>query len=100
MEMEPKFVIWKCCPAARVAFKDWSALIKEAAAEPMHVNKLVSGPVNYKGTLDASGEGAGDIWVLGEKDMAPIVWQVKWPQEIQDRLITFANPTGDITNGA
>ena len=31
MAMEPKFVIWKRCPAARIMFKDWAALIKEAA---------------------------------------------------------------------
>ena len=74
MAMEPTFVIWKRCPAARVTFKDWAALIKEAAAEPTHFNKMVSRPADYKGTLDASSKGAGGIWVLGERDMAPIVW--------------------------
>ena len=81
-----------------MAFKDWTALIKEAGAEPTHVNELVSGPADYKGTLDASGEGAGGIWVSGTKEMAPIVWRVEWPQDIRDRLVTFANPNGDITN--
>ena len=30
--------------------------------------------------------------------MAPIVWRVPWPPEIRARLVTFNNPTGDITN--
>ena len=49
-------------------------------------------------TLDASGEGAGGVWVSGLQSIAPIVWRLEWPQEMRDRLVTFANPSGDITN--
>ena len=41
------------------AIKDWGQLIKEAGREPTHVKELVVGDTSYKGTLDASGEGAG-----------------------------------------
>ena len=98
MGMEPRQVIWNRCPAARRAFQDWKELLKEAAKEPTHVEELVAGPADYKGTLDASGGGAGGVWVSGQKDMAPIVWRVEWPQEVKDRLVTFDNPDGDITN--
>ena len=30
--------------------------------------------------------------------MAPIVWRVPWSDEVRERLVTFENPTGDITN--
>ncbi|KAL7522296.1 hypothetical protein ACHAWF_000302, partial [Thalassiosira exigua] len=73
-------------------------LIREAAAEPMHVKELIPGPPTYKGTLDASGEGVGRVWVPGEKSLAPIVWRLHWPDEVVRRLVTFDNPDGDITN--
>jgi len=46
MAMEPCFVVWKRCPGARTAFKDWAKLTKETAPQPKHVKELVSGPVN------------------------------------------------------
>ena len=30
--------------------------------------------------------------------MAPVVGRIKWTEEVQCRLVTFSNPTGDITN--
>jgi len=98
MGMEPRKVYWNRCPAARAALEDWKELLRECAKEPTHVDELVAGPADYKGTLDASGEGAGGVWVSGLKSMAPIVWRLEWPQEVRDRLVTFANPSGDITN--
>ena len=63
----------------------------------MHTYELVPGDPYYKGRLDASGEGAGGIWISGARDMAPIMWQVPWPAKIRARLVSFENPTGDIT---
>ena len=70
----------------------------EAGKEPTHCKELVPGEPEYKGTLDASGEGAGGVWLPGTKELAPIVWRVQWPKEVRDRLVTFENPEGDITN--
>ena len=91
-------MFWNRNTAAHQAFKDWGQIIREAAAEPTHVNELVAGDADYKGTLDASGEGAGGVWLPGKKEIAPVVWRVEWPQEVRDRLVTFENPAGDITN--
>ena len=98
MAIEPKQVYWSRCPAAKLALRDWGQLIREAAAAPTHVNELVAGVADYKGTLDASGEGAGGVWLPGRRQLAPIVWRVRWPKEVRERLVTFANPDGDITN--
>lgn len=99
MAMEPKLVFWNRAPAVAQAFRDWGQLIREAAVEPTHVNELVSGTPDWKGgALDASGEGAGGVWIPGNKAIAPTVWRVQWPKEVVARLVTDANPPGDITN--
>ena len=69
--------------------KDWGQLIKEAAREPTHVKELVVGEAAYKGTLYASGEGAGGVWLPGTKPLAAVVWRVEWPQEVKDALVTW-----------
>ena len=98
LSLEPKTVFWDRCPAAKTAFQDWRQLILEAAMEPTSVNELVPGEAVYKGTLDASRDGAGGAWVHGTKEIAPIVWRVKFPPEVAARLVTQDNPNGDITN--
>jgi hypothetical protein len=98
MAMKPKQVVWKRCPEVQQSLQDWRQLIRESAKEPTHVNELVPGPPTYKGTLDASGEGVGGIWVSGTDHIAPIVWRVPWPKEVRDRLVTQDNMSGDITN--
>ncbi|KAL7530548.1 hypothetical protein ACHAWF_007729 [Thalassiosira exigua] len=96
LQIEPVYVVWEKCPAARRALEDWGQLIRESMREPTHVNELVPGEADYKGTLDASGEGAGGVWLPANKELAPIVWRLKWPQEVVDRLVTGDNPDGDI----
>ena len=62
------------------------------------MNELVPGEADYKATLDASGEGAQGLWIPGIKSLAPIVWRIKWPDEVRRRLVTFTTPTGNIAN--
>ncbi|KAL7529738.1 hypothetical protein ACHAWF_003097 [Thalassiosira exigua] len=94
------FVVWRLAPEGKQALADWGQLIREAAREPTHVNKLVPRDANYKGTLDASGKGAGagGVWLPAKRELAPIVCRVKWPPEAVARLVTPDNPDGDITN--
>ena len=61
LSLEPKVVFWDRCPAAKTALQDWQQLIKEASLEPTNVAELVPDKAAYKGTLDASGEGAGGV---------------------------------------
>ena len=98
ISIHPKVIYWDRAPVAWQAMKDWGQLIKEATSEPTHVKELVVGDASYKGTLDASGEGAGGVWLPGTKALAPVVWRVEWPQDIKDALITWDNPRGTITN--
>ena len=98
LQVGQTYVVWEKCPAARDALRDWGQLIRESMREPTHVNELVPGEADYKGTLDASGEGAGGVWLPAKRELAPIVWRLKWPKEVVERLVTADNPDGDITN--
>ena len=98
LAVKPSRVFWDRCPAARQALDDWRQLLRAAAKEPTHTRELVPGEPDFVGALDASGEGAGGVWLPGATALDPVVWRFKWPQEIVDRLVTFDNPAGDITN--
>ena len=98
MSVRPKRVLWDRCPDVAEALRDWKQLIREAAKQPTHVNELVAGEADYIAAVDASGEGAGGVWLPGARELAPIVWRVRWPQEVRDRLVTADNRNGDITN--
>ena len=74
--LQPTVINWDRASATQKATKDWGQLIKEATREPTHVKELVVGEAAYKGTLDASGEGAGGVWLPGTNPMAPVVWRV------------------------
>jgi len=98
LAIKPKTVFWSRCPGAKAALTDWWQLLLETAREPTHVRELVLGLVDWKGTFDALGEGAGGVWLPGIQKIAPVVWRLWWPQAIRSRLVTFDNPNGDITN--
>ena len=74
MSIEPTQVFWNRCLEAKVALQDWRQLTQEATMEPTSLHELVPGEPAYKGTLNASGGGAGGRWVHGTKAIAPIVW--------------------------
>ena len=73
MALKPTQLIWMRCPSVYEVLQDLRQLIREVSKKPTHVNKLVPGDPNYEGTLDASGEGAGGIWVSEVRYMAPII---------------------------
>ena len=81
---------WSKLPHA--SFLQKRSIISKSAKE------LVHGELDFTGTVDTSGEGAGGVWLPGETRLKPTVWRVEWPQEVRDRLVTHTNPHGDITN--
>ena len=73
LSMTPTMVHWERCPTAKLVMQDWVQLIQEEALEPTSVHELVVGDPWYKGTIDASGERAGGVWIPASKMLAPIV---------------------------
>ena len=47
---------------------------------------------------DASGLGAGGVWIDPSKDGRNYVWRLPWPDDIQTDLVSFDNLQGRITN--
>ena len=86
-----KNVFWDRAPEAKRALRDWRQLINECAKELTNTKEPVTRELDYTGTLDASGEGAGGVWLSGKWHLKPTVWRVKWPQEIYDHLVTDNN---------
>jgi len=59
---------------------------------------LLPTPADYGGFCDASKHGAGGVWFGLGKALPPVIWQVKFPMEIQAELVSQENPKGKITN--
>ena len=50
--------------------------------------------------VDVAKPGMGGVWLPASTSshIPPVLWRAKFPQHIQDRLVSSSNPTGDITN--
>ena len=87
------------------ALDDFRWMLANIQERPTRIAELVPLLSSAEGHHDASGDGAGGIWFPaphlepreGYKS-APVIWRLRWPQEVIDRLVTSDNPNGDITN--
>ena len=87
------------------ALEDFRWMLKDIESRPTRIAELVPLLPSAEGHHDASGLGAGGVWFPSEHLVAregfeskPIVWRIKWPQYIIDRLVTSENPDGTISN--
>jgi len=48
----------------------------------------------------AIGKGMGGVWLpaITNANLQPLLWQAKFPEEIQQDLVSWKNPTGTVTN--
>ena len=81
----------------KIALSDWSHMVRYLKNNPTSVLQLIVNAPWYIGFSDACKLGAGGIWCSGTQFLLPFLWQVEWPQDIQDALITDNNPKGSIT---
>ena len=78
--------------------RTWVGIIHIMRQRPSHVNELTKRDTNaYRGFVDASKWGVGGVWFAGTKPLAPFVWFVEWPTDIQAMLISPTNPTGTLS---
>jgi len=87
------------------ALEDFRWMLKDIESRRTRIAELVPLLPSAEGHHDASGHGAGGVWFPSEHliaregfDNQPIVWRLKWPQYIIDRLVTSDNPDGTISN--
>ena len=95
MKNPAKFV--KITPLLRQTLQDWRTLVQHLARHPTPVKLLVSDYPNFVLFTDACGLGAGGVVTPGLDPSKHWVWQLEWPEDIKRRLISLANPQGDIT---
>ena len=80
---------------------DFRALALDIANRPTRIAELVPDSVPATiGACDAAGTGMGGVHFIPSADgtFTPILWRERFPAAISARLVSFANPDGDITN--
>ncbi len=80
------------------AVLDLITLICCLSKQSKHFNKIIPNPPSYVAYHDAAAEGAGGVWFLLVNTMQPMLWQVEFPQDIADNVISDKNPNRAITN--
>ena len=63
---------------------------------PALLEELVPGDDLHVGTVDAAKAGRGGVWFTG--DGRPILWRLPYLTEIQEQVVSDANPKGLLTN--
>ena len=87
------------------ALEDFRWIAKDISSRPTRIQEIIPLKPSVMGDHDASGAGAGGVWfptsTLDSRvstSAPPILWRFEWPKEVQEQLITEANPHGTITN--
>lgn len=74
---------------------------RDLASHPTRIAELIPDPILHnKGACDAEGVGMGDVHFVPSEDISiiPLLWWQQFPMWIQNCLVSFANPDGNITN--
>ena len=77
----------------RTALELWIELLRDAMKKPTKARELLPASPDYIGLKDASRDGAGGVWLSGNKRLKATVWRVEWPEKIRklldDEVITI-----------
>ena len=79
---------------------DWSALVAQKVAQPMHLAEIVRREPNHVGLCDAYEikVGGGGVWLNTSGSGTSLVWRHPWPPGIIAALISDRNPEWTLTN--
>jgi len=66
----------------------------KAIKQPTPCTDLIPTKPDYIGYCDASKAGTGGVWFSATQNLHPIVWQVTFPKDIQNQLVSNDNPEG------
>jgi hypothetical protein len=81
--------------------RDFRALETDLQARPTHISELVpSMTPAAMGAQDAAGKGMGGVHFMPMSggSIDPLLWRAQFPLPVQNRLVTYANSAGTITN--
>jgi hypothetical protein len=84
---------------AKSALHDWKVLLHSLGSHPVPITMTVPHAPHFWAATDASVQGLGGFWLPATitNDSQPYVWRHKLPSDIQARLISSTNPSGDLT---
>ena len=77
---------------------DWTTLADQTADRPTHLAEIVRREPTHLGFCNASGLGAGGVWLDLSKSGKYLVWVHPWPTDIIADLVSSTNREGTITN--
>jgi hypothetical protein len=84
----------KISGALRLQLETFLALLL-TTDRPTAMSELVYGDPPYTGATDAAKAGMGGVWFIDEE---AIVWRAPFPPAVQNKLVSYDNPTGTVTN--
>jgi hypothetical protein len=92
--------------AAHDQLADLEFLTRSLGERPTCIAEIVHTEPTHVGACDAARAGMGGVWVPAPQSLKslstgttpPTVWREPFPPHIQSSLVSFANPTGSITN--
>jgi hypothetical protein len=75
-------------------------LVQSLHTRPTRFREVVPTDVRVLGACDACQQGMGGVMFLPAADEVaePVLWRAPFPLELQRQLVSWANPTGVITN--
>jgi hypothetical protein len=84
--------------ALNEAICDIQVMLQNSASAPPQCKDLVASWPDYIGIVDTSSYGVGGIIVGDLSKLPQTTFQLQWPPEINNALVTFENPWGKINN--
>jgi hypothetical protein len=98
LRADARWINIKRNPTLRDALSNFCTLIRILCNRPTNCKELIVHVPGYIGYCDASKLGAGGVWLSGSFLLPPVVWRIEWPLDIQQKMVSYDNPTGSISN--
>lgn len=79
--------------------EDWAWIVATLGQRPTSIAEVVKKQPSYGGDCDAAKAGMGGVcFNLRDPSASPVLWRAPFPSDIQARVVSYDNPSGDITN--
>jgi hypothetical protein len=77
---------------------DLRLLVHDLGTRPTRWGELVDSEPSFLGAMDASAEGMGGIWLDALSKFPPLMWRQRFPSDVSLAVVSWTNPTGQLTN--
>lgn len=84
-------------PLLKVTLEDWRVMIWYMAKYPTLITHLVPATPDVVSFTDACSLGTGGVWFGHHSKLHPFLWQVQWPQDVQENIVMVENLQASIT---